>query len=54
VVKPRGLDPEADYEVAFEDYGIVLIKTGRELAGGLLIKIPEAPGSLLIFYRRVR
>ncbi len=54
VVKPRGLDPEADYEVAFEDYGITLVKTGRELALGLTIKIPEAPGSLLVFYRRVR
>jgi alpha-galactosidase len=50
----HGLDPEGDYEVAFEDYGITLVKSGRELAGGLDIKIPEAPASLLIKYRRLR
>ncbi|MDD8025404.1 MAG: alpha-galactosidase [Acidobacteriota bacterium] len=54
VVKPHGLDPEADYQVSFEDYGIAVIKTGRELGQGLGLKIPEAPGSLLIRYRRVR
>ena len=48
------LEPEADYEVTYEDYGITLFKTGRELASGLSIKIPESPGSLLIKYRRVR
>ena len=53
VVLP-GLEPDGDYEVAFEDYGITLIKSGRELSAGLDIKIPEAPGSLLIKYRRVR
>ncbi len=50
----RGLEPEGDYEVAFEDYGITLFKTGRELGSELNLKIPEAPGSLLIKYRRVR
>jgi len=35
-------------------YGISLVKTGRELASGLTLKIPEAPGSLLIRYHRVR
>ena len=54
IVRPHGLDAAGDYEVAFEDYGISLIKTGRELAAGLALKIPEAPGSLLIRYRRVR
>jgi alpha-galactosidase len=54
VVVLRGLEPEADYEITFEDYGITLFKSGRELAGGLNIKIPEAPGSLLIKYRRAR
>jgi len=48
------LEPEADYEVTYEDYGITLFKTGRELASGLSIRIPEAPASLLIKYRRVR
>jgi len=54
VVVLRGLEPEGDYEVAFEDYGITLFKTGRELGSELNLKIPEAPGSLLIKYRRVR
>ncbi len=53
-ILPRGLDPAGDYEVSFDDYGITLIKNGKELAGGLAIKIPDAPGSLLIKYRRVR
>ena len=53
-VKLGGLEPGADYEVTYEDYGIALIKSGRELADGLSVKIPEAPGSLLIKYRRVR
>jgi len=50
----HGLEPAADYEMDFDDYGIVVAKSGRELAEGLLIKIPAAPGSLLIKYRRLR
>jgi alpha-galactosidase len=50
----HNLEPDGDYEVTFEDYGITLFKTGRELGSGLSIKIPEAPGSLLVKYRRVR
>jgi hypothetical protein len=48
------LEPDGDYEVTFEDYGITLFKSGRELGSELSVKIPEAPGSLLIRYRRVR
>jgi alpha-galactosidase len=54
VVALCGLDPDGDYEIIFEDYGITLPKTGRELMAGLSVKIPEAPGSLLIRYRRIR
>ena len=54
VVKLGGLDPAADYELNYDDYGVVVTKTGRELAGGLTLKIPEAPASMLIKYRRVR
>ena len=50
----RGLDPAGDYEVNFEDYGIALVRSAKELAAGLGLKIPEAPGSLLIKYRRLR
>jgi alpha-galactosidase len=53
-VNLQGLEPSGDYEVAFEDYGITVMKSGRELAAGLLLKIPEAPGSLLVKYRRMR
>jgi hypothetical protein len=52
--KLRGLDPGADYEVSFEDYGVTVVKSGKELAEGLTLKIPEAPASLLVKYRRVR
>jgi alpha-galactosidase len=54
VVKLGGLEAGADYEVNYEDYGVVVTRTGRELAEGLTLKIPEAPGSMLIKYRRVR
>jgi len=54
VVRLHELEAEGDYEASFEDYGISLIKSGRELMSGLSLKIPEAPGSLLIRYRRVR
>jgi hypothetical protein len=40
--------------VNFDGYGIVVAKGGRELGEGLSVKIPEAPGSLLAKYRRVR
>jgi alpha-galactosidase len=54
VVKLGGLEPGADYEVNFDDYGVMVVRSGRELAGGLTLKIPEAPASLLVKYRRLR
>ena len=53
-VKLAGLEAGADYEVDYADYGVVVVKSGRELAAGLTLRIPEAPASLLIKYRRVR
>lgn len=50
----HGLDPAADYEVRYEDYGLTLVKSGRELLAGLDVKIPEPAASLLVKYRRVR
>jgi len=54
IIKVQAAAPDRDYEVSFEDYGISLIKSGKELAAGLTFKIPEAPGSLLLKYRIVR
>jgi alpha-galactosidase len=53
-VKLGGLDAGGDYEVSYEDYGVAIVKSGRELAAGLVLKIPEAPASLLVKYRRIR
>ena len=50
----HSLDPAADYEVSYEDYGLVMVKNGKELLGGIEVKIPEPNGSLLVKYRRVR
>jgi alpha-galactosidase len=50
----QGLEAGADYELDFEDYGLSIVRNGRELAAGITLKIPEAPGSLLVKYRRVR
>ena len=54
VVRLGGLEAEADYEVSYEDYGVAVVKSGKELAEGLTLKIPEAPASLLVKYRRLR
>jgi len=53
-VELGGLDAGADYEVNYADYGVTVVKSGRELRDGLILKIPEAPASLLVKYRRVR
>ena len=31
--------------MSYEDYGVAVVKSGRELAAGLTLKIPEAPAS---------
>ncbi len=50
----RGLDPLACYEVTDRDDDATRTVTGRELVEtGLAIRIAEAPGSRLLFYRRV-
>ena len=53
-VKLGGLEAGADYEVSYEDYGVTVVKSGRELTAGITLKIPEAPASLLVRYHRVR
>lgn len=49
-IKLHGLEPEATYDVTYEDYGITVSETGKKLSGGVDIKIPVAPGSLLVTY----
>jgi len=48
----NGLEPEAKYELDYEDYNIRLQKSGKELLEGLAISIPQKPASLLIHYEK--
>lgn len=50
-VKLSGLDPGTVYEISFEDYGIVINKSGRELLEHFDITIPQKSSSLLISYK---
>jgi len=53
-VKLHGLVPAGVYAVNFEDYGIKVSDIGqRLLVEGLDIKIPAAPASLLVTYKRI-
>jgi alpha-galactosidase len=51
--KLYGLTETANYELFFEDYGIKLTKTGKELMDSLSFSIPEMPGSVMISYRQI-
>jgi alpha-galactosidase len=50
-VKLHGLREQAIYNFSFEDYGLVIKKTGKELMDGIDISIPQKPASLLIRYK---
>ncbi|MGB9598099.1 MAG: alpha-galactosidase, partial [Candidatus Poribacteria bacterium] len=47
-VKLKGLSPDSDYKVTFEDDGTTKTVKGIELMSGFDLIIPSAPGSLLI------
>jgi alpha-galactosidase len=49
--KLRDIDPKASYEVEFVDAGETRTMSGPELAS-LKVRIPEKPGSALIFYKK--
>jgi len=49
-IRLRGLDAGATYELFYEDYGLHITKTGRELMDGMDISIPQKPASLMIRY----
>ncbi len=53
-IKLHGLSETSTYELVFEDYGITLTKTGRELMENLSFAIPQKPGSALIKYKIIR
>ncbi len=50
-VKPRRLDGKAAYELFYEDYGLRVRTTGREIMDGLDLHVPQRPASLLIRYK---
>ncbi len=49
----RGVDPNAKYEVSLSEMGESRSVSGEELAG-LTVEIPEAPGSMLVRYRKAK
>ncbi|MFA7288495.1 MAG: glycoside hydrolase family 36 protein [Melioribacteraceae bacterium] len=51
--KFKGLIADSNYELYYEDYGINIIKSGKELMDGIEIRIMEKPGSLLIIYKEI-
>jgi alpha-galactosidase len=51
-VSLHGLDPQARYDVTFEDAGTTKPMNGAELAG-LKLTVPKAPGSALVFYKKI-
>jgi hypothetical protein len=52
VVAFQGINPRATYLVNFEDTAETLKVRGAELAG-LKVRIPSAPGSAIVYYRRL-
>ncbi len=51
MVKLSGLRAAENYEMYFEDYGLRVLKTGRELMDGIALTISQRPASLLIRYK---
>jgi alpha-galactosidase len=49
----KGLAAGSKYELLYEDLGIKIIKSGKELMEGINIEIPEKPGSVLISYKMI-
>ena len=49
----RGIDPAARYEVTFEDAGTKKTMSGADLAQ-MKLTVPQAPGSALVYYKRIR
>lgn len=52
-VKLSGLEDNTIYEVNYEDYGVIIRKSGHELMDGFDISIPQKPSSLMISYKSI-
>ncbi len=52
-IKPCGLEPNNNYELFYDDYGVRSQKTGLELMDGFEITIPQRTSSLLIMYHKL-
>jgi len=52
-VRLSGLEDNTIYEVNYEDYGVVIRKSGHELMDGFDITIPQKPSSLMIRYKSI-
>jgi alpha-galactosidase len=50
-VKLSGLETISTYELFYEDYGLTIRKTGRELMDGIELTIPQKPASLMVIYK---
>ena len=53
IIKLNGLVTDAQYELFYEDNGVRITKSGKELTDGIEIKILDKPGSLLIRYQMI-
>jgi alpha-galactosidase len=52
-VKLSGLEDNTIYEVNYEDYGVIIRKSGHELMDGFDITISQKPSSLMIRYKSI-
>jgi alpha-galactosidase len=52
-IKLGGLVANSQYELFYEDNGVRIKKSGKELMAGIDIYITEKPGSLLISYKMI-
>ncbi|MEI6678047.1 MAG: alpha-galactosidase [Mariniphaga sp.] len=52
--KLSGLEAASTYELFYEDFGLRVSNTGRELMEGINLTIPQKPGSLLVSYHKIK
>ena len=52
-IRLNGVDPGSSYEIVAEGSAEKRVEQGRAMAA-LKVELPSAPGSLLLYYRRVR